>query len=83
MEERLDDSVKNYLEKLNQHNNVLMKEKMSEQKIEMLQEEEETQRSYDFDFYDWFMIAGTVKKTKECLVQESKLKQRKEYDSKC
>ena len=81
VEERLADSLKNYLKNWNQHINVLIKEKISKQQIEMLPEKEETQRSYDFDFKDYFMIAGTVEKTKECLVQEKKLKQRKEDDS--
>ena len=52
---------------------------MSEQQVEVLPEEEETQRSYDFD--DCFMIAGTDESTKKCLVQENKLKQIKEDDS--
>ena len=66
----------------NQHTNVLIKEKMSEQQIEMLQEEEETQRSYDFDFSYWFMIAGTIERNNEFLVQENKLKKKKEDASK-
>ena len=72
VEERPADSLENYLKNWNQRTYVLIKEKMSEQQIEMLPKEEETQRSYDFD--DCFMIAGTDEKTKECLVQENKLK---------
>ena len=43
---------------------------MLKQQFEVLPEEEETQRFYNFDVC--FMIAGTDGRTKGCLVQEKK-----------